>query len=190
MSRAFLGHTELLHLSLRVSKRLIELRNIHSWTEQEYRIACALQDDRLVISLHDAAFIPVILAQGSDEQQAKWVPKCHSYEVTGCYAQTELAHGNNVQGLETVARYDPASREFVISSPRVESTKWWIGGLGVLVRYPTRALQAEAGLTICFIGKPCCSCGNPPTPVTFGLNWIQIPRPPPLHRASPLLDNS
>lgn len=133
LRREFLGHTELLHLSLRVSKRLIELRDIHSWTEQEYRIACALQVDRLVISLHEAAFIPVILAQGSDEQQAKWVPRCRRFEVIGCYAQTELAHGNNVQGLETVARYDPAAQQFVISSPNVESTKWWVGGLGILV---------------------------------------------------------
>lgn len=96
-------------------------------------MACTLQDENLVISMHALAFTPVILAQGSAEQQAKWIPKCRRYEVVGCYAQTELAHGNNVQGLETTARYNPAAKEFVISSPSLDSTKWWMGGLGVLV---------------------------------------------------------
>lgn len=111
------------------------LRDIHSWTPQEFLIACLLQDEGLVISLHSAAFTPVILAQGSDEQQAQWIPRCQSLEVVGCYAQTELSHGNNVQGLQTTAQYDPAVKEFVINSPGVESTKWWMGGLGILVRY-------------------------------------------------------
>lgn len=168
--RAFLSHTELFHLSLRVSKRLLELRDIHSWTKQDYRTACILQDDRLVTSLHEAAFTPVIQAQGSDEQQAKWVPKCLRFEVIGCYAQTELAHGNNVQGLETVARYDPVAQEFVISSPGAESAKWWIGGLGILVCCSTWALKMMIKLTICPIGKPCCSDSNPSTSVIFGLS--------------------
>lgn len=131
--RAFLNHTELLHRSLYISKRLLELRDLHSWTEQEYRIASLLHDEGLVITLHEGTFIPVILAQGSDEQQTKWITKCRRYEIIGCYAQTELAHGNNVQGLETTARYDTETNEFIISSPRMESTKWWMGGLGILV---------------------------------------------------------
>lgn len=44
-----------------------------------------------------AAFQPVINAQGSDEQQAIWMPKCLNHEILGCYLQTELGHGSNVQ---------------------------------------------------------------------------------------------
>jgi hypothetical protein len=43
------------------------------------------------------AFQPVINSQGSDEQQAIWLPKCMNHEILGCYMQTELGHGSNVQ---------------------------------------------------------------------------------------------
>lgn len=43
--------------------------------------------------------------------------------IIGCYAQTELGHGSNVQGLETTATFDPATDEFVMHSPTVTSTK-------------------------------------------------------------------
>jgi acyl-CoA oxidase len=34
-----------------------------------------------------------------------------------------MGHGSNVQGLETIADYDPATQEFVINSPTLTSTK-------------------------------------------------------------------
>jgi acyl-CoA oxidase len=48
--------------------------------------------------------------------------------VIGCFAMTELAHGSNVAGLETTATFDPASDDFVIHTPHLGATKWWIGG--------------------------------------------------------------
>ena len=41
---------------------------------------------------------------------------------------TELGHGSNVAGLETTALFDQKSDEFVINTPHVGATKWWIGG--------------------------------------------------------------
>lgn len=41
---------------------------------------------------------------------------------------TELAHGSNVAGLETTATFDERSDEFVIHTPSISATKWWIGG--------------------------------------------------------------
>ena len=41
---------------------------------------------------------------------------------------TELAHGSNVAGLETTATFDSATDEFVIHTPHLGATKWWIGG--------------------------------------------------------------
>ena len=38
-------------------------------------------------------------------------------QVIGTYAQTELGHGTFVRGLQTVAVYDEAAREFVVHSP-------------------------------------------------------------------------
>ena len=71
-------------------------------------------------------------------QRAPGVPRPHlgppslpSWpQISGTYAQTELGHGTFVRGLQTVAVYDEASRQFVVHSPSLESTKWWPGGLG------------------------------------------------------------
>ena len=68
------------------------------------------------------------MSQGSEEQQAYWLPKAMSLEIIGTYAQTELGHGTFVRGLETTATYDEQSQEFVIHSPELTSTKWWPGG--------------------------------------------------------------
>ena len=46
----------------------------------------------------------------------------------GCFAMTELGHGSNVPGLETIAVFDQDKDEFVIESPTPTSAKWWIGG--------------------------------------------------------------
>lgn len=85
------------------------------------------------MSLHEGACVSVIESQGSDEQQAKWVHRLKKYEFIGCYAQTELGHGSNVQGLMTTATFNPANDEFIIDSNGLEGTKWWIGALGVMV---------------------------------------------------------
>ena len=37
--------------------------------------------------------------------------------------------------LETTATYDATTAEFVINSPTVSSTKWWIGALGLLATH-------------------------------------------------------
>jgi acyl-CoA oxidase len=42
-----------------------------------------------------------------------------------------LAHGSDVQNLTTTATYDPATESFVINTPEVGATKWWIGDLGL-----------------------------------------------------------
>ena len=38
-------------------------------------------------------FEKVVLGQGSEEQQARWLQKIRTFEFTGTYAQTELGHG-------------------------------------------------------------------------------------------------
>jgi len=68
-------------------------------------------------------FIPAIKGQGTEEQQQKWLPLAQRMQIIGCYAQTELGHGSNVQGLETTATFDPKTDEFVIHSPTLTSSK-------------------------------------------------------------------
>nr|TKV95219.1 hypothetical protein SEVIR_9G347900v2 [Setaria viridis] len=45
-------------------------------------------------------FVPAIKGQGTEEQQKKWLLLAYKFQIIGCYAQTELGHGSNVQGLE------------------------------------------------------------------------------------------
>ncbi|MED6149002.1 acyl-coenzyme A oxidase [Stylosanthes scabra] len=68
-------------------------------------------------------FVPTIKGAGTDEQQQKWLPLAYKMQMIGCYAQTELGHGSNVQGLETTATFDLASNEFVIHNPTLTSNK-------------------------------------------------------------------
>ena len=51
--------------------------------------------------------------------------------ILGCYAQTELGHGSNVQGLETTATLDLKTDEWVINTPSIKAAKFWPGGLGI-----------------------------------------------------------
>lgn len=90
-------------------------------------------DETIMLAMSENAFLAVIESQGSEEQRAYWVPRCRSYEVVGCYAQTELAHGSNVQGLQTTAKYDPKTQEFVIDSGSMDNMKFWVGAMGVTV---------------------------------------------------------
>ena len=68
--------------------------------------------------------------QTTPEQQKLFYEKALNYEYIGCYAQTELGHGSNVRGLETTATWDPSDKTFVLHSPHLTASKWWIGTLG------------------------------------------------------------
>jgi acyl-CoA oxidase len=50
-------------------------------------------------SVHIAMFIRVIEIMGTKTQKETYLKKCASMEIVGCYAQTELGHGSDVQGL-------------------------------------------------------------------------------------------
>lgn len=129
-NRATLGRKELFKNTLRKAayawKRISELR----LTEEEAKELRFYVDEPAFTDLHWGMFVPAIKGQGTDEQQQKWLPLAHRMEIIGCYAQTELGHGSNVQGLETTATFDPETDEFVIHSPTLTSSKWWPGGLG------------------------------------------------------------
>ncbi|EGR34637.1 hypothetical protein IMG5_005310 [Ichthyophthirius multifiliis] len=76
-------------------------------------------------------FVPCIQHLSSEKQCKQWLPDIYSYKIIGCYCQTELGHGSDVQSLETTATYDETTQQFIINSPTVSSTKWWVGELGI-----------------------------------------------------------
>ncbi|KAK6462279.1 acyl-coenzyme A oxidase 4 [Scheffersomyces coipomensis] len=83
------------------------------------------------IGVNLGLFISCLRGNGTFDQLQYWaLGKNTAYirGIYGCFAMTELAHGSNVMGLETTATFDRETDEFVINTPHIGATKWWIGG--------------------------------------------------------------
>ncbi|GAA5993880.1 hypothetical protein JCM5350_001579 [Sporobolomyces pararoseus] len=115
---------------LRKEKRLVQVSRELGWSAEDNQIAEELLDLPAAFGLHKSMFLKTLRAQTTDEQKELFTKPAERYEIIGCYAQTELGHGSNVQGLETTATYQPESKTFVLQSPGLTAMKWWIGGLG------------------------------------------------------------
>lgn len=57
-------------------------------------------------SIHINMFILCIDLMGTETQRKEFLDKCRTFEIIGCYAQTEVGHGSDVQSLQTTATYD------------------------------------------------------------------------------------
>ncbi|MGI5447365.1 acyl-CoA dehydrogenase family protein [Streptomyces sp. CA-243310] len=68
-----------------------------------------------------------ILHLGTERHHDAHLPDLITGELMGCFAMTETGHGSNVQALGTVARYDAAGGEFVITTPDDQARKDYIG---------------------------------------------------------------
>ena len=122
--------------SLRVVLRNFTFDMDH-FTEAESNVNILRFIHQLPRSLHTGMYVTGIEMLGTESQQKEWLPLCSQGKMTGCYAQTEIGHGSDVQSLETTAEYDAATDEFVINSPSVAAAKFWPGDLGI---YCTHAL--------------------------------------------------
>lgn len=156
--RRHLSRQELLEHGYAIQLRMIQLKRLHGWDEETFKFAMSLIDDHIPYGLHYNAFIPVLKSQGSDEQIAEWLPRCENLEVIGCYAQTELGHGSNVQGLETIATFDEQSQSFIVDSPTLTSAKWWVGGLGTVANHAV--VQAQLFISGKNLGPHLVSCSK------------------------------
>jgi acyl-CoA oxidase len=68
-----------------------------------------------------------ILQLGTEPHHEAYIADLVTGRLMGCFAMTETGHGSNVQALGTVATYDAATREFVITTPDEASRKDYIG---------------------------------------------------------------
>ncbi|CAM0137354.1 unnamed protein product [Umbelopsis sp. WA50703] len=80
--------------------------------------------------VHYGLFFGALQGSATPGQFSHWASKgaVSLNGMIGCFAMTELGHGSNVAGVETTATFDEASDQFVIHTPTITATKWWIGG--------------------------------------------------------------
>lgn len=93
------------------------------------RIAMVDMFETGALGIHFSMFLTFIKTNASKEQQELWLGPAQEAKFFGAYAQTELGHGSNVRGLETIATFDRETDEFVILSPTLTSLKWWPTGM-------------------------------------------------------------
>jgi acyl-CoA oxidase len=128
--RYFRSRTERFHAALRKDHAVVTLAQKHQWSPDDIGHVDQLIDEPGPFGLHKTMFMPTLASQGTEEQIEKFLKPAQRYEIIGCYAQTELGHGSNVQGIETTATYIPETDEFEMHTPYLTASKWWIGGLG------------------------------------------------------------
>ncbi len=80
---------------------------------------------------------------GTEKHHKDLLPGVMSLDTPGCFAMTETGHGSNVQGLETVARYDRETDSFVINSTTPGARKDYIGGAAAHAKKATVFAQLE-----------------------------------------------
>ncbi|KAJ2493662.1 hypothetical protein IWW37_000293 [Coemansia sp. RSA 2050] len=141
----FMSRQEKMEHALAIGKRLIELLKEDKLSGDDISIADMVLDINGPFGLHRAMFIPTLQNQATVEQQELFLRPALNYEILGCYAQTEIGHGSNVQGLETTCTYIPETDEFEVHSPSVRACKWWIGSLGVTATHAMVMAQLIVG---------------------------------------------
>ncbi|ESQ36289.1 hypothetical protein EUTSA_v10009440mg, partial [Eutrema salsugineum] len=90
---------------------------------------CGIYDYSIIAKLgvHFLLWGNAVKFFGTKRHDDKWLKDTEDYVVKGCLVMTELGHGSNVKGIETVTTYDPRTGEFVINTPCESAQKYWIG---------------------------------------------------------------
>ncbi|KPI38128.1 putative peroxisomal acyl-coenzyme A oxidase 1.2 [Cyphellophora attinorum] len=129
----------------RQSKQLVALKLRHQWSTAQLLDVITMTDWMMPIYPQYRIFMSNIERQMSDQQKNVWLPMAERFEILGCYCQTELGHGSFVGGIETTAVFDVHSDEFVIDSPTLSSTKYWIGAAGVWATHGIVVARLQIG---------------------------------------------
>lgn len=71
-------------------------------------------------------YAKTLMVLGSDYHK-QYAQRAFEGKDFGCFALTEIAHGSNVQGCITTAKYVEEGEYFVLNTPHERGLKYWIG---------------------------------------------------------------
>jgi alkylation response protein AidB-like acyl-CoA dehydrogenase len=147
--RPFLGRTERFMQGQRIALEYFQLRNRYGLPKEDRDLLRLYLDEYITLQVHESMGHPTTQNQSSEDQWKRWGPHISSGRWLLCYAQTEMAHGSNLAGLRTTARFIAESDEWVsacspelsviyshsssfqeINTPEPSAGKLWIGGSG------------------------------------------------------------
>lgn len=78
-----------------------------------------------ILGIHFCLAIGSIVAMGQNRTELRPIlAELREMRSVGVFLATELGYGNSVMSLETTARYEPATDEFVLNSPSPKSLKF------------------------------------------------------------------
>jgi acyl-CoA oxidase len=80
---------------------------------------------------------------GTETHHEQYLERVGNLELPGGFAMTEFGHGSNVRDIETTARFDAETDEFVIDTPSDSARKEWIGNAAEHGRMVTTFAQLE-----------------------------------------------
>ncbi|MDX2621168.1 MULTISPECIES: acyl-CoA dehydrogenase family protein [Streptomyces] len=86
-----------------------------------------------------------ILHLGTGRHHDAYLPDLITGKLMGCFAMTETGHGSNVQALGTLATYDAATQEFVITTDGDQARKDYIGNAARHAELAVVFAQLEVG---------------------------------------------
>jgi acyl-CoA oxidase len=88
-------------------------------------------------------FAGAINRLGSERQRQRFLRQAGTLDLPGCFAMSEAAHGSNVRDIETEARFDSATGQFIIHTPVGRARKDYVGNAGAHGRMAVVFAQLE-----------------------------------------------
>jgi acyl-CoA oxidase len=82
---------------------------------------------------------------GTERHREKYLRDVGTLALPGSYAMTEVGHGSNVRDIETTARYDASTHEFVIHTPSDSACKVFVGNAARYARIATVFARLQIG---------------------------------------------